>query len=1053
MADGVLDSLAQGQKLIQSYDITVDDENDGGTAVQTVTITITGTNDAPVIDAAASTVSGGVTERADKATDENTALHTAKGAVVFTDVDLTDTHTAGVVAQGTEYLGEFSLDTSAISSGSVGWSFAVADGVLDSLAQGQKLIQSYDITVDDENDGGTAVQTVTITITGTNDAPVATGETFTGKEDTTVFGNVLGNDTDVDGDDLEVVLTSGPSEDFVENFELRPDGTFTLTPKANVNDNTSGASFSFTYKVVDGKGGVSEVVKATVNITPENDAPEVIRSTDPDYAEYGRSFPQAFQEVREGGANPEGISLSTSGSFHVRDIDSFAQDGDGIRTDLVSIGSEPVKTVFLPANDGAKAPDISEFVQIQNLSIQTADPGATVALVTYTFKVNDSALDFLGEGDKITLDYVVTIRDGHPTDEKFVTETVTLEIFGSDDKAVLTVVNPGDVQEADVASAQLITASGSITVDDVDQNDEISTLVQRKAGSASYEGPDGPGVPANVISDEDLAILTNWENLKFKDTGLVTNGAGKTVSLSFDYEAPSGVNLDALPAGGSLTLTFEVEVTVGFDDLGPVKQTKDVTITIQGTNDAPVVSDITVGDKTNVDAGANASVQDNGNVYEDGGVGPVGTDDMGQQEVEVTGYALVDASASDVDDGDQLFVSGIKKDGISLNVTSAETTIAGTYGALMIAANGKYTYSLYQNGHSEYGALNALGHNQPAEETFIFTVSDGNGGTADANLTFTVIGSNDRPVVKPVADVVVDEGSAPGIVQAKGLVTASDVDDGDKIDFKFTVTGLTPNGEQMEDDEKNALLKKIIDTGAFKGVSDGNWSFELPSADVEFLNAGSSLAIEIKVEANDGQVQANSVGESSFTITINGENDAPTVSPIELNNLGEAALNPPVMFNLIEEGGASDLDGDTVTLAKETVGGIEKVTMNGNAFIKLSDITGEETVGDGSIDLQIPIETLIGAGVITVDPDGSFTIASEVASVLQDLLGNGDAMELAGTFGVTDGTATTPGSFDIEILGEGGAETHTAYTDDGGANIPDFLSPNELSDNDGGVAG
>ncbi|WP_432254382.1 VCBS domain-containing protein [Limimaricola sp. AA108-03] len=172
VADGVLDSLAQGQKLIQSYDITVDDENDGGTAVQTVTITITGTNDAPVIDAAASTVSGGVTERADKATDENTALHTAKGAVVFTDVDLTDTHTAGVVAQGTEYLGEFSLDTSAISSGSVGWSFAVADGVLDSLAQGQKLIQSYDITVDDENDGGTAVQTVTITITGTNDAPV-----------------------------------------------------------------------------------------------------------------------------------------------------------------------------------------------------------------------------------------------------------------------------------------------------------------------------------------------------------------------------------------------------------------------------------------------------------------------------------------------------------------------------------------------------------------------------------------------------------------------------------------------------------------------------------------------------------------------------------------------------------------------------------------------------------------------------------------------------------------------------------------------------------------
>ncbi|MGR3632166.1 MAG: VCBS domain-containing protein [Limimaricola soesokkakensis] len=1006
-------SLAEGAKIPVTVTYAVSD----GLAepvTASVSWTVTGTNDAPV-------VSGAVTG---EATEDGTVV-TLDALAAASDKD-TGT-TLSVVNVPAELPAGVSYDEATQS-----FSLDPSHAAYQSLAEGAKIPVTVTYAVSD----GLAepvTASVSWTVTGTNDAPVATGEAFTGKEDTTVKGNVLGNDTDVDGDHLQVELVSWPDENFVsrENFSLDPDGTFTLTPKANVNDNTSGASFSFTYKVVDGKGGESEVVTATVNITPENDAPEIIRSTDPDYAEYSSYSPAAFQEVRENGEKPEGIGLSTSGSFHVRDIDSFAQDGDGIRTDLVSIGSEPVKTVFLPANDGAKAPDISEFVQIQNLSIQTADPGATVALVTYTFKVNDRALDFLGEGDKITLDYVVTIRDGHPTDEKFVTETVTLEIFGSDDKAVLTVVNPGDVQEADVASDQLITATGSITVDDVDQNDEISAKAQPLAGSPSYEGPGNLG---DVVSAEDLAILTNSANLTF-DTGLVTKGAGHPVDLGFRFETLSGVNLDALPEGGSLTLTFKVDVTVGFDHNDkPVVQTKDVTITIQGTNDAPVVS---------------TPAQANGIVYEDGGVDPLGTDARGPQNVEVTGNALVDASASDVDYGDQLFVSGISR--TEGNTTSSKSVssdqpqlIMGAYGALSIAVDGTYTYRLYQAGDG-YAALNALGHGDEVQETFTFTVSDGKeGGTADANLSFTVVGSNDRPVVT-AKSVDVPEGSAPAIVQAEGLVTASDVD-GDPTDFTFTVTGLTPYGEQMGDDEKSALLDKIK-AEAFKGFSDGSWSFDLPSADVEFLNAGSSLEIAIKVEANDGQGQANSVGESSFTITINGQNDAPTVSPIELT-LGEAALTPPVIFNLIEEGGASDPDGDPVTFVTESVGG--------SASISLANLLDDQGAG---IDLQIPIETLIGAGVITVNANGSFEMDAQVASVLQDLLGNGDALQLAGNYDVKGGSDTpagsdtTSGEFAIEIEGEGGAETHTAYTDDGGANIPDFLSPNELSDNDSGVAG
>ena len=170
MADADLDDLQAGQILTQLYDVTVDDLH-GGTAVQTVTITISGTNDAPTITSAAQ--AGAATEIADLAAGETATTHSANGAVTFADVDGLDTHTAAFAAQGPGYRGAFALAPVNQGADSVGWSFSVADADLDDLQAGQILTQLYDVTVDDLH-GGTAVQTVTITISGTNDAPTIT---------------------------------------------------------------------------------------------------------------------------------------------------------------------------------------------------------------------------------------------------------------------------------------------------------------------------------------------------------------------------------------------------------------------------------------------------------------------------------------------------------------------------------------------------------------------------------------------------------------------------------------------------------------------------------------------------------------------------------------------------------------------------------------------------------------------------------------------------------------------------------------------------------------
>src|SRR5262249_27818954 len=100
------------------------------------------------------------------------------GTITFTDVNLPDTHTVTFTAGRNDYVGTFSLDPITQDStngqtGSVVWHFSVSDQVEDSLAAGQTLTQTYTVKVAGNN-GGFTTQDVTITITGTNHAPVVT---------------------------------------------------------------------------------------------------------------------------------------------------------------------------------------------------------------------------------------------------------------------------------------------------------------------------------------------------------------------------------------------------------------------------------------------------------------------------------------------------------------------------------------------------------------------------------------------------------------------------------------------------------------------------------------------------------------------------------------------------------------------------------------------------------------------------------------------------------------------------------------------------------------
>ena len=65
------------------------------------------------------------------------------------------------------------------------------------MAAGETRTEVYVVKITDD-DGQSVTQNVTITITGTNDAPVAVADTNSGCEDTTITGTVASNDSDVD---------------------------------------------------------------------------------------------------------------------------------------------------------------------------------------------------------------------------------------------------------------------------------------------------------------------------------------------------------------------------------------------------------------------------------------------------------------------------------------------------------------------------------------------------------------------------------------------------------------------------------------------------------------------------------------------------------------------------------------------------------------------------------------------------------------------------------------------------------------------------------------
>jgi VCBS repeat-containing protein len=156
-----------------------------------------------------------------------------------------------------------------------------AGSIFADLDNGQTATDSFTYTITDGN-GHVSTATATVTITGVtqNEAPVAVADAVTLAEDagaTDVTAQLLGNDSDPDGDAFMVTSVQGTSANGA-TVTVDKDGQVTYDAGKIFIDLEDGqtATDTFTYTITDA-GGLTSTATATVTITgvtPEVEMPE-----------------------------------------------------------------------------------------------------------------------------------------------------------------------------------------------------------------------------------------------------------------------------------------------------------------------------------------------------------------------------------------------------------------------------------------------------------------------------------------------------------------------------------------------------------------------------------------------------------------------------------------------------------------------------------------------------------------------------------------------------------------------------------------------------------
>ena len=753
--------LAAGETRDVTFDYTATDSHGAISNTATVTITVTGVNDDPV----AQNVSGSA--------DEDGA--TVNGNFDADDVD-SDDDPASLVYDITSAPSEGSV----VNNNDGSFTFDPGSDFQD-LAAGETRDVTFDYTATDQHGAISNSATVTITVTGVNDDPIAQNVSGNADEDgATVDGSFDADDVDSDDEPSSLVysITSSPSEGSVVN---NGDGTFTFDPGTDFQDLAAGETrdVSFEYTATDSHGAVSNTATVTITVTGTNDDP-------------------IAQNV-SGNADEDGATVD--GNFDADDVDS-----DDEPSSLVySITSSPSEGSVVNNGDG-----------------------------TFTF---DPGTDFqdlaAGETRDVAFDYTATDSHGAISN----TATVTITVTGVNDDPIAQNVS-GNADEDGA------TVDGNFDADDVDSDDDSSSLVYSITSSPS-EG------------------------------SVVNNGDG---TFTFD----PGTDLQDLAAGETRDVSFEYTAT---DSHGAVSNTATVTITVTGTNDDPLISD---GPDSDSLAETNAGLSTSGS--------------MTVSDVDTSDSVSVDHS---------LVVSGTsdRSDPAAPGDAALEAMLTLTPTTPVDGTENSDSFNWDFNSGSE--AFDYLAAGETLILTYTITATDSQSATDTETVTITITGTNDDPVITegPDSDSLAETNAG---LSTSGSMTVSDVDTSDSVsvEHSLVVSGtsdrLDPAAPSDAALEAMLTLNPTTPVDGTENSDSFNWNFNSGGEAFDYLSVGDTLILTYTITASDSQ---GATDTETVTVTIIGTNNAPVaeVPDVETQNLQYSDQIQDITFEF------SDVDSETMT--------------------------------------------------------------------------------------------------------------------------------------------
>nr|WP_321265408.1 VCBS domain-containing protein [uncultured Sulfurimonas sp.] len=761
--------------------------------------------------------------------------------------------------------------------------------------------------------------------------------TFTGVIDTVVDADV--NDTHsyevVDGTVMVNGVLADPSLATVSFNETTQNWEYTVQGDFNYLTVGERATVTFDYVAIDSSGvgsgdannenSVSEPATIRVTFTGTNDQPIV---TDID-ANNGSAVYESHDAVDFIGADDTKADVLTTFTGVINTVtDDDANDThtyelvDGsVMVDGVAVDSSMVEVSFNQATQNW------EYTVQGDFNYMDAGQNATV---TFEYVAVDSS--GVGAGDA--------------NNETSVSEpaTVTLVLTGTNDQPVIESVTTDNIMEPnltglfdifgnEIPEDSLISGQLSEVVSDDDANSTYSFVEQ---GSYNF----GQWAPVFANVSDTNGVIDSDTFLK-----LDADGSYKVYNPDFNN----------LGAGENVTVSFDVQVTDGTNDANGetgVSEAKTVTFTVSGTNDQPVAHDVrmmnheALGDNVNNIYGNFAGSDEDSNdlltydVISMDRNEPI-SDIVGANGFERVYNVLYDADGNGAYEGNVDIAVKLPN---GVNLSDIDITGIKVLGGQFLLE----------------GDFNALPRNESLVVKFLYNATDDSGvGAGNAYdeasvsdlgmVTLRVVGTNDVAQLSGDTAGGIHEDS---LLVEDGQLIISDLDAGE-AHYQTTY-----NFEAGDSTYANSL-------GVFSIAADGRWTYQLDhanhGAEIQALNAGTVTEV-FTVYAADGT-------EQQVTITIEGSNDAPTITSsvsgatVTENDVIDGVVTDDTVLADID---ATDVDNSPLTYS--IIGG------NSAGYFEIN--------ADGEITLSASGESAIAASLVN---DQTFDLAVEVSDgVLSD---------------------------------------------------------------------